>query len=161
MRPFCVILTLLAYCSAFSQEISENESEKESHKVVQYAIFPGCEKYKGDNNKLSNCFATNLRTACEFKLEILMDEYIKKYKSKNKNIKEKITRTANFQLSINNLGRLEVVGIKEGSDDELAKDAKPIITGAIQNLIVEPAKLDDGRSVGITVNMPVTFTFDW
>lgn len=68
MKP---IVFFLIFCSVFCKgqdgiDIIESKSDT-LRKVTQYAVFPGCEKHIGDNNKLYSCFAERLRYSFESK----------------------------------------------------------------------------------------------
>lgn len=128
--------------------------------VTQYAIFPGCEKFMGDNNKLNSCFGEQLRILFENKSFSLQDKYEKKYKPKKQNPKSEIRISAIIDFSVTKTGKLEVVRLREGSDEELGKDASDILNVLFDSLIVEPAQLSDGTPVSLALHIPITLILD-
>lgn len=150
------------FCQAQNETIKEGEAKSDTlREVTQFAVFPGCEKYLGDNKNLYKCFAESLRNSFEDELELngIPEKFEKKYKAKKQNSKSEIRISASINFSVTKTGRLEVLGLKEGSDEQLGKDASAILTELFNKTIVEPAQLSDGTPVNLTLHIPITLVF--
>ncbi len=55
---------------------------------------------------------------------------------------------------------MEVLGLREGSDEELGKNASAILNVLFNSLVVEPARLSDGTPVNLTLHIPVTYILE-
>lgn len=77
---------------------------------------------------------------------------IKKYEKKL--LKSKNGLHAKIEYKVTENGRLEVLRVLQGGDEELANDISGILTGIFENLIIQPAKLSDGTPIEKKMQFP-------
>ncbi len=121
--------------------------------VSEMAIYPGCEKFKGDKEKLQSCLAQKLSDALTDQLADFGDVLNNRGETKV---------TAKLQFVIDKSGKIIQVKPMSGGNADLGREAKSALERIATRLsssgkTIQPAKLSDGTSVGMNFSLPVTF----
>ncbi len=131
-----------------------------ARQVKDMAIYPGCEKFKGDKNKLQSCMQQKLTLELNDQLsdfaQVMAD---------NGDAKA-VTRV---QFVIDKTGKIIQIKAMEGGgpaiNKKLATESEKAMQRISQRLSargkpIEPAKLDDGSSVNLVFVLPVTYNLE-
>lgn len=121
--------------------------------VAQMAIFPGCERFAGNNEKLQDCMSEQLQN--ELGNQLSDFENI----AHRQNINEAM---AKVQFIIDKSGKIIDVKPLNGGNAELSKEAKQALERISKRMVqkgkfIKPAKFEDGTAVNVMFAIPVRF----
>lgn len=121
--------------------------------VKEMAIFPGCERFAGNNEKLQDCMSEQLQN--ELGNQLSDFENI----AHRQNINEAM---AKVQFIIDKSGKIIDVKPLNGGNVELSKEAKQALERISKRMVqkgkfIKPAKFEDGTAVNVTFAIPVRF----
>jgi len=131
-----------------------------ARQVKDMAVFPGCEKFKGDKNKLQACMTQRLQGELGDQLsdfaQVMADN-------------GDARAVARVQFVIDKTGKIIQIKAMEGGgpaiNKKLATESEKAMQRISQRLSargkpIEPAKLDDGSSVNMVFVLPVTYNLE-
>lgn len=121
--------------------------------VSEMAIYPGCEKFVGNNKKLQDCMASNLNKELGIQLSEFND------KARNENIDVAVAKLK-FVVDVN--GRIVQIKALNGGNESLSQEAQKAMEQISERLkqknkIIKPAKLSDGTPANLIFTIPVKF----
>jgi len=121
--------------------------------VTQMAVFPGCEKFTGNNGKLQNCLAEQLQK--ELSSQLSDFEVV----ANRQGIHEAV---AKVQFIIDKSGKIIEIKTLNGGNKELSEDSREALERISKRMIqkgkyIEPAKFKDGTPVNLMFTIPVKF----
>lgn len=128
-----------------------------ARQVKDMAIFPGCEKFKGDKAKLTQCMSQKLNEELADQLADFSDRMSDRGES---------SAVAKVRFVIDKSGKIIQVQALQGGaggvNAELGRESeralKTIATRlASRGKIIAPAKLEDGSNVNLQFDLPVTW----
>jgi len=124
-----------------------------ARQVSQMAVFPGCERHKGDKNKLQQCLAQ--------KLSDELSDQLADY-AEVMNDRGETTAVAKLQFVIDKSGRIIQVQAMKGGSVDLGKESEKALERiatrlSTRNKNIEPAKLEDGSAVNMVFQLPVKY----
>lgn len=131
-----------------------------ARQVNEMAIYPGCERFKGDKNKLQSCMQQKLTLELNDQLSDFAQVM-----SDNGDTKA-VTRV---QFVIDKTGKITQIKAMEGGgpaiNKKLATESEKAMQAISKRLSargkgIEPAKLDDGSSVNLVFVLPVTYNVE-
>lgn len=142
-----LLFALLISVFSFGQENIKKEN-------LEYPIYPTCKKYKGDNEKLKNCFYENL----SYDLRNLVDNQGLDYFENNNEQKK-----TQIIFTIDKNGELKNLSYTEESDELLAKDLLRRVLKTWKyykekKKPIMPAK-QNGKPIDFTITLPVSIWF--
>ena len=124
------------------------------------AIFPGCEKHKGDKNALQRCLTQKLTLELNDQLvdfaQVMSDQ----------GDSRAVTRV---QFVINKSGKIVQITSQDGGNSsinkKLATEAEKAMEAISRRMSargrdIQPAKLNDGSSVDLIFVLPVTYNLE-
>lgn len=135
------------------EPIKENKTIYSAREVSEMAVFPGCEKFTGNKNKLTSCMSEQLQKELMGQLSDF------EVTAQQKGINEAI---AKVQFVIDKSGKIVEVKTVNGGNVELSKDSKEALERISKRLVqkgkyIKPAKFDDGTPVNLIFTIPVKF----
>lgn len=121
--------------------------------VTYMAVFPGCEKFAGNKDKLQTCLSEQLQKELGTQLTDFNET------AHRQGISEAV---AKVQFIIDKSGKIVQVKTLNGGNVELSKESKEAMERISKRLIqkgkyIQPAKFDDGTPVNLTFTIPVKF----
>ncbi|SMC43249.1 energy transducer TonB [Moheibacter sediminis] len=136
------------------EKVEENNNTYYARDVSEMAVFPGCERFTGNNLKLTNCMSEQLQK--ELANQITDFEST----AQRQGINEAV---AKIQFVIDKSGKIVGVKTVNGGNVELSKEAKEALERISKRLVqkgkyIKPAKFNDGTDVNLILTIPVKFT---
>jgi len=124
-----------------------------ARQVSEMAVYPGCEKFKGDKNKLQQCLSQKLNDELIDQLSDFADIM---------NDRGETQAVAKLQFVIDKSGKIIKVEPMKGGSVELGKESEKALERIASRLasrgkIIEPAKLEDGSPVNLVFQLPVKY----
>jgi protein TonB len=128
-----------------------------ARQVNEMAVFPGCEKFKGDKTKLTQCMSQKLNEELGDQLSDFSDNMSNRGES---------SAVAKVRFVIDKSGKIvQVQALQGGSggvNAELGRESEKALKTIATRLssrgkIITPAKLEDGSSVNLQFDLPVTW----
>ncbi len=147
MKIFFILLVLGVHCATFCQNENESNTNSENPvnfvKVSEMAIYPGCEKFEGNKNKLIKCFGDKLQHDL---IKFLDTDY-----PDEASLKKQVLVSLEFH--IDSLGRIINISSK-GGDVEFMTQAENALQLLSNNFIkkkkfIQPAKLSNGEKAQV------------
>lgn len=140
--------------NAVKDDFSGNYTTRQ---VAQVAIYPGCERFKGDKPKLQKCLSDKLTG----ELQDQLSDFAEKMSNSNER-----RAVAKVSFVIDKSGKISAVKAMKGNgreiDELLGIEAEKALQRIAQRLVsrnkmIEPAKLDDGSAVNMSFTLPIAF----
>lgn len=136
------------------ETVEENNDIYYARDVSEMAVFPGCEKFTGNNSKLTNCMSQQLQK------ELVNQITDFESTAQRQGINEAV---AKIQFIIDKSGKIVEVKTVNGGNVELSKEAKQALERISKRLVqkgkyIKPAKFNDGTDVNLILTIPVKFT---
>lgn len=128
-----------------------------ARQVNEMAIFPGCEKHKGDKTQLTRCLSTKLSEELYDQLQDFSDNMSNRGES---------SAVAKVRFVVDKSGKIIQVQALQGSgggvNAELGRESEKALKAIATRLssrgrLITPAKLEDGSSVNLQFDLPVTW----
>jgi len=124
-----------------------------ARQVKDMAVYPGCEKFKGNKDKLIQCFSEKLSGELNDQLSDFGEVLSSRGESK---------AIAKLQFVIDKSGKIIQVQPMKGSHADLGRESEKALERIATRLssrgkLIEPAKLEDGSPVNLQFQIPVTF----
>src|SRR5690606_39934395 len=128
-----------------------------ARQVSEMAIYPGCERHRGDKTKLTQCFQNNLTQELIDQLSDVAEIM------NNRGESQAVTR---LQFVVDKSGKIIQVqaqqGVGGGINVELGKEAEKALQRIASRLAnrgrtIQPAKLEDGSEVNLSFQIPVRY----
>jgi len=124
-----------------------------AREVSDMAVFPGCEKLKGDKKKLEKCLSDKISNELSSYLTDVTDELSRRGETR---------AVARLQFVIDKSGKITQVKALPGGNADLGRESKSAIERIATKFVssgkkIQPAKLDDGTEVSMNFVIPVTF----
>ncbi|HTO38859.1 MAG TPA: hypothetical protein VL021_10570 [Brumimicrobium sp.] len=125
--------------------------------VKDMAVFPGCEKFAGDKNKLQQCLSQKLNDELNDQLADFAEVM---------NNRGETSAVAKISFVIDKSGKIIQVQAMQGGggyiNEQLGKEAEKAMQRIATRLasrgrLIQPAKLDDGSPVNLNFSIPVRF----
>lgn len=131
-----------------------------ARQVNQMAIYPGCERFKGNNTELQRCMAQKFQEVLSDELQSFIDQMASRGES---------SAGARVSFVIDSKGNLIQIkadpapGPRVNSD--LAKETENALKRVNDRLNrrgrgIQPAKMDDGSDVNLRFQLPVQFRLE-
>lgn len=139
--------------SGTEEPVKENNTIYTARKVTQMAIFPGCEKFASNKEKLQTCLSEQLQNELVGQLADFNDT------ANRQGISEAV---AKVQFVIDKSGKIVEVKTLNGGNVLLSKESKEALERISKRMIqkgkyIKPAKLEDGTPVNLVFTIPVKF----
>ncbi len=124
-----------------------------ARQVSEMAVYPGCEKFKGDKTKLQKCLSDKLSSELGDQLSDFADVL---------NDRGETSAVAKLQFVIDKSGRIIQVQPMKGGSVELGKESEKALQRIASRLAsrgknIQPAKLEDGSPVNLVFQLPVRY----
>lgn len=124
-----------------------------ARQVSEMAIYPGCEKFKGDKNKLQQCLSQKLNDELVDQLSDFADIL---------NDRGETQAVAKLQFVIDKSGKIIKVEPMKGGSADLGRESEKALERIASRLssrgkVIEPAKLEDGSPVNLVFQLPVRY----
>lgn len=121
--------------------------------VAHMAVFPGCEKFAGNNEKLQKCLSDQLHNELSGQLSDF--EVI----ANRQGIDQAV---AKIQFIIDKSGKIVEIKTLNGGNQELSKESRDALERISKRMIqkgkfIQPAKFKDGTPVNLIFTIPVKF----
>lgn len=128
-----------------------------ARQVKDMAVFPGCEKFSGDKTKLTQCMSQKLNEELGDQLADFSDRMSDRGESQ---------AVAKVRFVIDKSGKIIQVQALQGGaggvNAELGRESERALKSIATRLasrgrLITPAKLEDGSSVNLQFDLPVTW----
>lgn len=124
-----------------------------ARQVSDMAIYPGCEKFKGDKANLQKCLSDKLNDELGDQLTDFAEDMSSRGETQ---------AVAKLQFVIDKSGKIIQVQAMKGGSAELGKESEKALQRIASKLssrgkAIQPAKLEDGSPVNLVFQLPVKY----
>ncbi|MFA7687155.1 MAG: hypothetical protein WCY25_04740 [Moheibacter sp.] len=135
------------------EDTEENNTVYMVRDVTHMAVFPGCEKFAGNKEKLQSCLSEQLQRELSIQLNDFQET------ADRQGFHEAV---AKVQFIIDKSGKIVEIKTLKGGNASLSKESRDALERISKRMIqkgklIQPAKFNDGTPVNMMFTIPVKF----